>query len=435
MTLAEISSEHVLQAIELCEDLGRERFLDRHKSKRARYFFLIYEGAFYDSEAVLKAAYLVGIGEPYRSSGGEAAAAARLRTLGFDVIDVRDPAGSEILQSFLDRRLTPGEVKTRAEIARIFGGGSQGGIVVSNSTPTVLIYSDPKVGEELGYIDGWVPDDDYGALFEYTGHGPLNQTFAGVGNKAIRDHVLQGRALRVFKATGNVPNSATVRHRYIGRFKLDEQCPFEVRWRSNKEHVMRNVIVFRLRPVGPYERMETDHIPPATSTRSILVPADVTTSSLVDPEKNKKKSGPRSAVAETEFRRREAELDDKFRDFMERRGHKLMRFELKVMGLTSPMLTDLYDKTAHVLYELKGNVERGAVRMAIGQLMDYRRHIDPPDPGLAVLLPERPHEDIEALLNDLGIALVYGIDATFVGVPRLDGWPTLGGVAWGSSPS
>ncbi|MEU4699817.1 hypothetical protein [Nonomuraea dietziae] len=420
MTLAEVTREDVLQAIELYRNMGRQQFLAEHKSGTARYFFLIHEGAFFDSKAILKVAHLCATGKAHGFSGGEAAAAPRLRRLGFDVVDVRDPTGGEVVQSLLDDSLQPGEIRTRAELAEIFGGGSQGGILPSTATPAVLIYSDPKVGEELGYIDGWVPDDDSGPLFEYTGHGLTDQTFEGAGNKAIRDHAIQGRALRMFKAAGTVPRSDTVLHRYVGRFKLDEQRPFDVRWRANKAKVMRKVIVFRLRPIGPFERLDADCIPPAGETQAVLVPVDVTTSSLIDPENNTKKQGSRSAVPELEFQRREAELDAEFRNFMQANGHELMRFELRVKGLAAPMLTDLYDTTAHVLYELKGNIGRNAVRMAIGQLMDYQRHVDPPNPALAVLLPDEPHDDIKALLDDLGIALVYRAGSTFTGVPDLD---------------
>jgi 5-methylcytosine-specific restriction protein A len=118
--------------------------------------------------------------------------------------------------------------------------------------------------------------------------------------------------------------------------------------------------------------------------------------------------------------RREAELDEQFRAFMEPTGHELLRFQIKIKGQQqSGMLTDLYDKTAHVLYELKASPERNSVRMAIGQLLDYRRHVDPSDPTLAILLPSEPDDDIKALLSDLNIALVYAAGATFTGVPGL----------------
>lgn len=80
---------------------------------------------------------------------------------------------------------------------------------------------------------------------------------------------------------------------------------------------------------------------------------------------------------------------------------------------SSPLLTDLYDISAHVLYELKSDSSREAVRMAIGQLLDYRRHIVPADPALAVLLPDEPHEDLRSLLDSVNITLVYWDGTTF----------------------
>jgi hypothetical protein len=57
--------------------------------------------------------------------------------------------------------------------------------------------------------------------------------------------------------------------------------------------------------------------------------------------------------------------------------------------------------------------------MATGQLLDYRRHVSPPNPALAVLLPEEPHEDLKSLLAEVGIALAYWNGTTFIGVPGL----------------
>jgi hypothetical protein len=44
--------------------------------------------------------------------------------------------------------------------------------------------------------------------------------------------------------------------------------------------------------------------------------------------------------------------------------------------------------------------------MAIGQVFDYRRFLDPP-PAMAVLLPRRPRLDLEALLASAGISAVW----------------------------
>ncbi len=318
-----------------------------------------------------------------------------------------------------------GHVGTRAEITTVLGGSPlSGGICPAPKTSSVLLFSDPEVGEKLGYHDGWSEEDEDGPVFEYTGHGPGMQTFegrGGTGNRAVLHHVDDGRSLRLFKAVGKVPGTDTKLHRYIGRFELDKTQPYGVRQALNAERVMRRVIVFRLRPVGgDFEWREDDAIPPASRTKVTAVPAEVTTSAIVEPETNKKTKSSRSAAPKTEVERREARLSEAFLAYMSARGRKLTRFQINVKGLASTLLTDLYDDQAHVLYELKGTSRREAVRMAIGQLFDYSRHVQPTDPKLAVLLPEEPHEDLRSLLERLGIAVVWQDGDGFVGVPGLD---------------
>jgi hypothetical protein len=71
-----------------------------------------------------------------------------------------------------------------------------------------------------------------------------------------------------------------------------------------------------------------------------------------------------------------------------------------------PILSDLFDETTNTLIEAKGSVARQAIRMAIGQLADYRR-FENPDVSVAVLLPERPRAELEDLLLGLSITLIY----------------------------
>jgi hypothetical protein len=51
------------------------------------------------------------------------------------------------------------------------------------------------------------------------------------------------------------------------------------------------------------------------------------------------------------------------------------RLKIVVAGDTKPLFTDLYDKTTGTLVEAKGSVKRESIRMAIGQIADYRRHV------------------------------------------------------------
>lgn len=70
------------------------------------------------------------------------------------------------------------------------------------------------------------------------------------------------------------------------------------------------------------------------------------------------------------------------------------------------LVVDAYDQADHRLIEAKASVSRQDVRMAIGQLLDYRRHIDR-KAGLAVLLPEKPSVDLVELLHENGIDVIH----------------------------
>ncbi|TFE55068.1 hypothetical protein E3E14_06010 [Streptomyces sp. ICN441] len=320
------------------------------------------------------------------------------------------------------KKPTPGEITTRAAMKDVFGGGPQGGIITTTTSPNVLIYTDHDAGAVFGYKDGWLDEEDErGRVFEYTGAGTEgDQTFLGrkgVGNKAILQHVDDGNALRLFMAAGKVPGSGTKWQRYVGEFELDAEQPYVIRQALDKHKALRKVIVFRLRPMGPVHHDEHDVIPKAEKTVAVPVPADVTTSSMVEPEAHKTGSAKRSAVPKTNVERRESELAEAYEAFLKGLGREVGRFQIKPKGSTSTLLTDLYDATAHVLYEAKGTARRDAVRMAIGQLLDYRRHISPVDPHVAILLPERPQQDLCDLLAAEGIALVYRDGDSFVGGP------------------
>jgi hypothetical protein len=75
-------------------------------------------------------------------------------------------------------------------------------------------------------------------------------------------------------------------------------------------------------------------------------------------------------------------------------------------GRAARPVQDIIDQTENVLYEAKGVATREAVRMALGQLLDYSRHVLG-DPSLAVLLPAVPSADLVALLQENKIGCIY----------------------------
>jgi hypothetical protein len=70
------------------------------------------------------------------------------------------------------------------------------------------------------------------------------------------------------------------------------------------------------------------------------------------------------------------------------------------------LVIDAFDPVDDLLIEAKVTSSRQDIRMAIGQLLDYRRHLAPAG-KIAVLLPNRPSKDLLDLLRSLQIGVIY----------------------------
>ncbi|GAB3839757.1 restriction endonuclease [Kribbella italica] len=312
-----------------------------------------------------------------------------------------------------------GQTLSRSERMRIYGGGLQGGINPSAKSPNIFIYSDPLIASRYGYnYDGWAND----SVFLYTGDGSSGDQKLRAGNRSVERHLSDGKALRVFVADGKVPGKNEKVQRYLGEFVVDTVLPYVRAEAPDVDKVLRSVIVFRLRPVGqvlrrPEDRSKFPDVVNRPET-AVQLPAVVTPDLLVD-------GVPLEVVGETEFEvsaqsarvasRRESLLVDRFRIYLESLGHKVGRFELRPPAELRSLYTDLFDFSDETLYEAKAATTREAVRMAIGQLYDYTRHV-PQSHSLAVLLPGEPSRDLVSLLAARDIRCVCEVDGDFVTV-------------------
>ncbi len=91
----------------------------------------------------------------------------------------------------------------------------------------------------------------------------------------------------------------------------------------------------------------------------------------------------------------------------------MMRFRVRPRGEARELVSDVYDKNRNNLIEAKGTGSRGEIRMAIGQLFDYRRFITPA-PACAILLPVPPRPDVADLLESAGISAIWKDGKSFV---------------------
>ena len=119
---------------------------------------------------------------------------------------------------------------------------------------------------------------------------------------------------------------------------------------------------------------------------------------------------------DTTATRREQDLVLDYADHLKRQGHRVKRSSYQLPGFTRPLFSDLVDKTDNVLYEAKGDVLRSSVRMAIGQLLDYRR-FEPPSRRLAILLPREPIQDLIELIHSVPATAVWRTNNGFESVP------------------
>ena len=96
MSLLLLSSRQaVIRAIEECDRMGRDRFLEHYGFFRARSYFLRWKGRLYDSKAIAGVAYGFEFPQsgPLRPSdfcGGKSTVQAKLEALGF-TLEVHEP--------------------------------------------------------------------------------------------------------------------------------------------------------------------------------------------------------------------------------------------------------------------------------------------------------------------------------------------------------
>jgi hypothetical protein len=283
--------------------------------------------------------------------------------------------------------LAPGGRIKRVELHKEFGGSGRSGIAPSARSPNVFIFFGSS-GQRHGYYDGWLD-----GCFHYTGEGQRGDQTMDHGNAAILNHSDAGRALRVFEGVGGDLT-------YLGDFELDAAQPF---YRADAPETgngpMREVIIFKLWPktVEPGEsNPKLDEI--FNNPTRVRIP--------VEQQLTEKFFVPSAEIYEAE--RREQSLVLEFEAYLSERGHDVWRHKFRPPDEARPILTDLFDGTTGTLIEAKGTVERGAIRMAIGQLADYRRFLNEEElQYLAVLVPREPRRDLCDLLASQSIEYIF----------------------------
>ncbi len=121
------------------------------------------------------------------------------------------------------------------QIHGVFGGQQQGGISTPKEHPLVIAFTG-EAGVSHGYHDFW----DDAEVFHYFGEGQVGDMKYVAGNRAIGEHVKDGKALVVFQMMGKGRP-----YRYLGRFMC--LSSYVQPGTPDREGQPRSAIVFRLR--------------------------------------------------------------------------------------------------------------------------------------------------------------------------------------------
>lgn len=126
--------------------------------------------------------------------------------------------------------------RRQSDIHDVYGGGRQSGISPSADHPFIFIFSG-STGEAFGYEDGWQEAEQ---TFLYSGEGQLGDMDFTRGNRAIRDHVVDGRQLLLFEALG----------KGLVRFSGEFVCAgYDFGTGPDRDGTMRRTIRFHLAPI------------------------------------------------------------------------------------------------------------------------------------------------------------------------------------------
>lgn len=132
----------------------------------------------------------------------------------------------------------------RNDLHAKYKGQEQSGISTPADQPFIFLFT-AEIGKDYGYSDRWE-----NGVFFFTGEGQKGDMEFVRGNKAIRDHTVEGKTLHLFESLGNGQG-----YPYIGEFSCTS---FHYEPQKDAEGADRQAIVFQLVPISG-EATEESH--------------------------------------------------------------------------------------------------------------------------------------------------------------------------------
>ena len=417
MALRDLSDpQAVITALDEAAAIGREPFLAKYDfGKATRYMVRGRDDELYDSKAIAAAAHGYQFGQPltkYELSGGVDHAAGVLRSLGFEIVDTRQPV--EPAAAFELSELEEGRAYSWQDLGEMFGFepgwlNRTGGMGSLPRHEAVLIITHPGGGKSFDYDDYWD-----GADLIYTGKGQVGDQRRVGENRYVGDNA---RTVLAFEQAG------PAQLRYLGSPICVDEWPETARDRHGDP---RRVIRFRLR----FDAEQPLGGDGANGGR----PKGATREPSADPDRRPRAFDASRPPQPRETRgraRREPAETAALQEKAMQTHHALVAGldeALRAAGWSDvseiPVAIDLWGRSsdgARTIFEVKTlrpDSELGRVRAAISQLLEYRFFFGAPEDGLC-LVTDHPLSDKRVrLLRALGIAvLVVEGDRLLAGSP------------------
>ena len=221
-------------------------------------------------------------------------------------------------------------------------------------------------------------------------------------NKSLLIHVEEGRRLFLFNGhRGEIT--------YENEFTLYDRDPYFWTISPDNEGKLRDSIVFRLKPVKKYSIKNPISSKIESVSRTIVKEIAIEKSS----SKNSRKTV--TYISQGIKDRKEARLVEEYNLYRKREKlSDLIRHTVQIHFPKRKILfTDGYESESKTLVEAKATNqtdERDKIRMAIGQLFDYRKLLEEENvkvDNLAILIPTCPSKDLLDLLKDLKIKIIF----------------------------
>ncbi|UOR01222.1 hypothetical protein MUN77_13965 [Leucobacter allii] len=262
----------------------------------------------------------------------------------------------------------------------------------------MFLFSDIESGKRFGYsADGWV--DASRQHYRYTGEGAIGPQQFERRNRTLLNAAEDGREVHLFIAAGRVPGRSEKVHEYQGQFELEKLEPWTPITMPDQDGDLRTAIVFNLQRVGAGGaalQLEASPISKVLDRVSVQI---------VSREASDQLQSQRVAVKPLTAFRRERLLENQLIELIERRGESAKRLRIDIRGEVSSLVTDTWVPETRTLFEVKADSTCKDIRMAIAQLLDYRRHIDPAPERCVIVVPIAPSQDLCELVHECGLEL------------------------------